>query len=277
MAAPVKAGLDYFSFDVGLMKDKKLRRAKLKYGYLATEVYIALLTLLYSDKGYYIPYETQEEKEDCIWYVLDCLQGKYQPDSDTIAQVIEELVAGELFSADHYPKNITSKRSQQMYYSATVGRKSVVIEPEIWMLTLDEMKELSEKHSYYLSLVSQSNNGVNRPINEVNQSIYPQSKIKESKVNKSKEDIVSKKVSKEKIESYDEIFEEMATDKCVKGALVDFIRHLRVNGVTVINSRLEDMIMTLDFVYGRDEQGKVKEIREAITNGYKRLPCEEVR
>jgi len=275
MAAPVKAGLDYFPFDVGLMKDKKLRRAKLKYGYLATDVYIALLTLLYSDKGYYIPYETQKEKDDCIWYVLDCLQGKYQPDSDMIANVIEELVAGELFSADHYPKNITSKRSQETYYSATVGRKSVVINADIWLLSLDEMKNLSEKHSYYLSLVDQPINGVNQPINGVNQPINPQSKVTKSKVN-----IVSKKVSIKKedsnyIESYDEIFDEMAVKPNVKNALIEFIRHLRVNGVTMINSRLENIIVQLDFTYGRDEIAKAQAVTSAIASGYKRLPCEE--
>lgn len=181
---PQKTGLDYFPFDVGLLKDKKLRRPKMKYGYLATEVYISLLTLLYSDKGYYIPYETQKDKDDCIWYVLDCLQGKYQPDANTIADVIEELVACELFSGDHYPKNITSKRSQSVYYSATVERKSIVIDDSVWDLSLDEMKNLSEKHIYYLSKVSRSNNGVNRPNNSVNRSNNPQSKVKKSKVKK---------------------------------------------------------------------------------------------
>lgn len=188
MARPQKEGLDYFPFDVGLQKDKKLRRLKMKYGYLATEVYIALLTLLYSEKGYYIPYETQTQKEDCIWYVLDVLQGKYQPDANTIAEIIEELVACELFSGDRYPENITSKRSQAVYYSATVERKTVVIDDSIWMLSLSEMKELSEKHFYYLSKLRQAENGVNRPINEDNRPNNPQrkEKVKESKEEKSR-------------------------------------------------------------------------------------------
>lgn len=181
MARPQKEGLDYFPFDIGLLTDKKLRRPKMKYGYLAIAVYLALLTLLYSDKGYYIPYETQKEKDDCIWYVLDCLQGKYQPDADTIAEVIEELTACELFSGDRYPKNITSKRSQAVYYSATVERKSIVIDEAIWLLNLDEMKNLSEKHIYYLSKLRQLKNGVNRSNNGVNRSNNPQSKVKKSK------------------------------------------------------------------------------------------------
>lgn len=31
MARPQKTGLEYFPFDVGLLKDKKLRRPKMKY------------------------------------------------------------------------------------------------------------------------------------------------------------------------------------------------------------------------------------------------------
>ena len=180
MARPYKPGLEYFPFDVDLLKDNKLRRPKMKYGYLATAIYIALLTLLYEDKGYYIPYATQNEKEDCVWYVLNCLQGKYQPDANTVAEVIEELVACELFSGDRYPENITSKRSQSVYYSATVERKSIVIDDAIWLLSLDEMKNLSEKHVYYLSKVTQPNNRVNRPKNEVNRPNNPQSKEKDS-------------------------------------------------------------------------------------------------
>lgn len=187
MSRPQKEGLDYFPFDVALQKDKKLRRPKMKYGYLATEVYIALLTLLYSEKGYYIPYKTSSQKEDCIWYVMDILQGKYQPDANTIAEIIEELVACELFSGDRYPENITSKRSQAVYYSATVERKTVVIDDTIWMLSLSEMKDLSEKHFYYLSKVSQSKNEDNRPNNGVNRPNNPQRKVKESKEKKSKE------------------------------------------------------------------------------------------
>lgn len=188
MAKPQKAGLDYFPFDVGLLKDKKLRRAKMKYGYLATEIYIALLTLLYSDKGYYIPYATQNEKDDCIWYVQDCLQGKYQPEANTIAEVIEELKACELFSGDLYPENITSKRSQAVYYSATVERKSIVINPAIWLLNLEEMKDLSAKHSYYLSIVNRPINEENRPIDEENRPIEPQRKEEKRKEEKRRED-----------------------------------------------------------------------------------------
>ena len=43
----------------------------------------------------------------------------------------------------------------------------------------------------------------------------------------------------------------------------------------MINDRLERLILRLDELYGTDEVEKCKEVRRAIVNGYKRLPCEE--
>lgn len=72
MGRQPKQGLDYFPFDVGLLSDPKLRRPRQKYGYLAQVIYIALLCILYRDKGYYIPYGG-EQREDVIWQVGDML------------------------------------------------------------------------------------------------------------------------------------------------------------------------------------------------------------
>lgn len=172
MGAPYKVGLDYFLFDVDLVVDRKLRGVKSKYGYLGTMVYISLLSIIYKDKGYYIEYE--DNKDDVLWQLSEILQGKYQPCQDTIAEVIDGLVACGLFSRDHYPKNITSKRVQRTYYRATVDRKMVDIRDDIWLLTIEEMESLSAKHCYYLKRVNRPNNEVNRPINSDNQTNYKQ-------------------------------------------------------------------------------------------------------
>lgn len=187
MAAPSKEGLDYFPFDVDLLTDRKLRRVKLKYGYLAPIVYIALLSILYKDKGYYIDY-SDNKKDDVIWDILNLLQGKYQPMAEAVAEIIEELVACELFSGDQFnSKIITSIRAQRTYYRSTVDRKAVDIDFDKWLLSESEMKALSEKSVILHNFINRPINRVNRPINGVNYPINPQSKVKESKVNKSKE------------------------------------------------------------------------------------------
>lgn len=181
MAAPGKQGLDYFPHDIGLLQDRKLRKLKLKYGFIATGVYLALLEIIYGDKGYYVAYA--ENKDDVIWQILEFLQGRFQPSAETVSDVIDGLVDVQLFSADRYPKIITSKRVQQTYYSATVDRKAVSIDFEIWLLSEEEMRALSSKSFILQQFVNRANNELNRANNEVNRAINSQSKVKESKVN----------------------------------------------------------------------------------------------
>lgn len=176
MAAPKKQGLDYFPFEIGLLQDRKLRKLKMQYGTVATTTYLALLELIYGDKGYYLEYA--ENKDDVIWQVLGIMQGRFQPTAETVSDVIDGLVDVQLFSADRYPKIITSKRVQQTYYSATVDRKAVDIDFEIWMLSEEEMRALSSKSFILQEFINRPINGVNRPINGVNRPNNSQSKVK---------------------------------------------------------------------------------------------------
>lgn len=184
VAAPTKTGLDYFPFDVDLLADRKLRRTKMKYGYTATMVYIALLSILYKDKGYYIDY-SDKNKDDVLWEIIAYMQGKYQPTSDTVAEIIEDLVACELFSGDQFKsKTITSIRAQRTYYRSTVERKAVEIDFDKWLLSEDEMRVISDRSIILFNYINRLNNEINRPIKEVNRPINPQSKVKKSKEKK---------------------------------------------------------------------------------------------
>lgn len=178
MARPEKSGLDYFPVDVDIISERKLRKVKMKYGYLGFCVYFSLLTLIYKDKGYYLDYS---DKDIVVWDILDHLQGKYQPYAETIADVIEDLVACGLFSGDHFnSKILTSKRVQETYYKATVDRKSIDIDDKIWMLSVDEMTNLSVRSVILQKFINQPNNVVNRPNNEVNQTNNSESKVNKS-------------------------------------------------------------------------------------------------
>ena len=177
MAGQYKQGLDFWPRSVQLVRDPKLRTPKMKHGYLAIIVYELLLDLLFADKGYYIDYS---RKEDVVWTVLEGLMGKHQPTYDTIAECIEGLTACELFSGDLFKREIiTSRRAQETYYRATVERKMVNINWEIWMLSGAEMKAISKK-SVILEhfLHHRPNDSVNRPNDlqsKVNKSILSSS------------------------------------------------------------------------------------------------------
>ena len=77
------------------------------------------------------------------------------------------------------------------------------------------------------------------------------------------------------IESYNEILDNLDVHGVYRMAVFNFIKHLQANGCKVINSRLESLVIALDRRYRTNDIGKCVEIKTAITNGYKRLPCEE--
>lgn len=174
MARPIKKGLDYFPVDVGIMADKKLRRIKMEYGHMGFSVYFALLCLIYEDEGYFIDY-SDNNKDDVIWGIMEYLQGRHQPTAETIADVIERLVACELFSGEQFSSNIlTSKRIQSTYYMATVERKTIDVNFDIWLLSEEEMRAMSKSSVILRNFLNRPINQVNRPINPINRPINPQ-------------------------------------------------------------------------------------------------------
>ena len=71
-----------------------------------------------------------------------------------------------------YPKIITSKRVQATFYKATVARKAVDVDFDIWLLNQEEMEAISAKSLILQKFINRTNNGVNRPNNGVNRPIY---------------------------------------------------------------------------------------------------------
>ena len=197
MAAPLKMGLDYFPFSVDLTSDEKLIEPQVKHGYLSKMVFIELLVILYSDKGYYIDYRKPHR---ILWQIQTRLQGgENNVSTKTIENVISDLVEAGLFDVVQFESGIlTSSRTQQTWYMATVGRKIVEIDESIWLLSLNEMKSLSSKHLLYVNMsssvdnhpINHSKSTDNHPINYSKSTDLPP-KEKEIKLNKTKEEGVS--------------------------------------------------------------------------------------
>lgn len=262
MAAPIKQGLDYFPHEIGLMQDRKLRKVKMKYGCIATSVYIALLEMIYGDKGYYIAYA--DNKDDVIWQILEFLQGKFQPSAETVSDVIDGLADAQLFSTDCYPKIITSKRIQQTYYSATVDRKAVSIDFEIWLLSIEEMKALSSKSLILQEFINQPNNEINRANNEVNRANNSQSKVKETYVSKEEDKEININHARE---SYETIMDDMCLEAEVKPMMWSFIKHCQLNRKTLTNDKLIGILIEMD-KQRLNASEKIETLRAAINAGY---------
>lgn len=69
-------------------------------------------------------------------------------------------------------------------------------------------------------------------------------------------------------ESYDEIFENLGVSPELKKSYISFIKHCQVNGHTIINDKLKDIIIRLDMTYGGDDVPKHQSLQRAINGGY---------
>lgn len=89
------------------MSDPKLITARRKYGAAAIVVYLQLLVMAYRDKGYYLAYG-DSDRDGVIWSIKsEVLSGRYEPDAEKIAEMIDCLAGARAFRrrpvpAGHY-------------------------------------------------------------------------------------------------------------------------------------------------------------------------------
>ncbi len=108
--------------------------------------------------------------------------------------------------------------------------------------------------------------------------MYPQVSIgKVSIAESSLVEEVSKKESKERDinstqarvrESYEDIMNDMCVADIVRPKLWEFIQHCQLNGKTLTNSKLADILIRLDFQSGDDDMAKIETLNNAINGGY---------
>lgn len=121
MARRTKTGLDYFPLDVNFLYDRKIRRIIRKQGSDTIAAIIALFSVIYGEKGYYLLWDD----DTCF----DLSELTYI-DTDTLQAIVDEALRVDLFDEEQFRVNgiLTSRAIQQQYITCTQKRKSVVIE-----------------------------------------------------------------------------------------------------------------------------------------------------
>lgn len=71
-----------------------------------------------------------------------------------------------------------------------------------------------------------------------------------------------------RLQSHEEVMDELGVSKIVRETLRDFLRHCFVNHNLVTNDKLADIIIRLDRYYRDDEVAKVASLKRAINGGY---------
>ena len=118
MARKGKTGLDYFSHDVNMRQDIKVKILKAKHGFIAYGIYMALLEEAYKEGGYFL-------KVDDDFNVLFVDENNL--DYEVYEKILKYCVEKELFDKKIFEKYnvITSKRMQSNFIEGTQRRKQV--------------------------------------------------------------------------------------------------------------------------------------------------------
>ncbi len=158
-----KNGLEYFSHDVDITQDIKIKILKAKFGLVGYAVYMRLLEEIYKDKGYYI-------QLDDDFNILFCDDNRI--DYDEYILILNECIEKELFSKEMHEKYniLTSKRIQLNYLAGTERRKGIEIVAEYMLLPSETTTKNNNVNIITLNVDNLT----------LNDNISVQSKVKES-------------------------------------------------------------------------------------------------
>ena len=141
MARPKKTGLDYFSMDVDIFQDLKVRKLlKRKGGARAFGVFMSIICLIYKE-GYYLDYD-----EDTIFVVADDMSEDEEYVRDVVKYCIEVGLFCKSMFEDH--QILTSHGIQERYASAQMlSKRKYTIDSKFDLLTTDEASETIPENS----------------------------------------------------------------------------------------------------------------------------------
>ncbi len=184
MARPIKDGIDYFPLDVDFLQDDKIRLIKAEFGPKGIVIIIALFCDIYRTNGYFKVWDN-----DACLLMADAVGCGIVP--EYITQVVQGCLRRSIFDDGVFQMFgiLTSAGIQRRYIRAVSTRDQIYIYREYWLLNEDDKKDVpvSVLNKIVFKNVSLQRNEVNLQKNSDEKQINPQSKVKESKVKKRKE------------------------------------------------------------------------------------------
>lgn len=145
MARAGKIGIDYFSHDVDMLQDRKVRLLKAKHKLIGYAVYLRLLEEIYRENGYYL-------KADDDFNIL--FSDDNNLDYNVYILVLNDCINFGLFNNGLYQKHqiLTSRRIQENYCQATARRHEVFFYREY--LLIDPKISYGDKNNINVNILT---------------------------------------------------------------------------------------------------------------------------
>jgi len=188
MGRKAEPGITYYRMDCQHIRNRKVRLLINEFDSHGYWVWQCILAAAYEGKGYYFDCKDKEALE--LFASEVCKKRVSQ---------VEEIIAGcvrrSLFDEGVYNMFgvLSSTEMQEVYLDATAERRRkgtiVEMDPRYLLLPVEETKRWENVQFIGDKIIVPRNNPIIPVKNEVDPLQNPQSKVKESKVNKSKSDL----------------------------------------------------------------------------------------
>ena len=268
MARPVKEGLDYYPLNADFMSDIKVRRLIRSFGSKSIGVVVALLGMIYGDKGYYILLN------DDVAFIIS---EQTLEDEELVNQIINKLIEIEFFDKNLYEKHrvLTSKGIQKRFISATERRKDVNLITKYNLVNVDNNSS-SDVVNVYNNPVNVDNNSSSDVVNVYNNQ---QRKEKESKVKKSKEkqskentdDSCNAPSAERRVRTFafeSLVVEKYGEDECLTDTFRDFAIMRKAIKKPLTERATKVLLGRLDKLANSDKELVIKILEQSILNNW---------
>ncbi len=169
MAGKPKFGLEYFSFDVEMVRDMKIKRLKRKHNTKGFAAFVFLLSVIY-ESGQYLKFNNIED-------VLFSLSEFIESSEKEAREILDAIIELGLLHKDSFKKGyLTSESIQYRYYNATKRRKIRILD-DCCLLSKEEMIYIDSKNVYKESIP------VYKDAIDVYKDVIPANKNKQSNSN----------------------------------------------------------------------------------------------
>lgn len=258
MAGKPKRGLDYFSFDVDIHQNTKIRRLKNKLGYPAYTVYVELLCMIYK--------VGQHLKFDNIDNVIFNIADETGYEEEFVYDAFHMILDLTLLDRELYEQGFLSSVGIQERYILATKRRKVRLLGVSCLLSDEEIYELDEKIVY--------NDGiyVNKDSISVDKDSISVDKDKQSK-RKRKSESKKKKMNLDK-----RFFDFTQIPFEVDYFLKVFIEHSILSGHELYLKKLNDFILRCRDYHSEEVLNKamIYTTRRIINNDWKDQDSNEI-
>lgn len=244
-------GIGYFPLDTGFLRDKKVLLIKGKYGAKGILILIYILSRIYEEHGYFIKWD-----EDDCFLSADAMGCGISPELTT--QVVNECIVRSMFHEQLYNEFgiLTSHGIQWRFLRAAKKRENIEFYKEYFLLDTSNPKDVPKgilnKVTFLSAKVSGNNEKVSGNTEKV--SVKRQSKVKESKGNKSKAEESNRTVTYVPDENLNRAINDfVAYRKGIKKPMTD-------RAVTLLIERLGSL--------SRDPDEQIAILNQSIINGW---------